>query len=90
MLKEPTLEEVLDQARKLSPLAKLRLIERVAPDLEGELETSRPRASRSVLGLCKDLGSAPSAEEIDEVRREVWGSFRRVEGRGPGLRGGLR
>jgi hypothetical protein len=80
MLKSPTLDEVLHQARKLSPLDKLRLIERVAPDLEKELAPpSTEGRKRSLLGLWKDLGPAPSAEEIDEVRREAWSGFDRAE-----------
>jgi hypothetical protein len=34
-------------------------------------------AGRSILGLCADLGKAPSAEEIDEARREMWAKFPR-------------
>jgi hypothetical protein len=33
----------------------------------------RPRAP--LRGLLADLGPAPSAEEIDEVQREMWASF---------------
>lgn len=80
MPKTVTLDEVLDQARKLSPLDKLRLIERVAPDLEKALEAPQPGRERSLLGLCKDLGPAPSEEDIDEARREAWGGFARAEG----------
>lgn len=77
-----TLETVLEQARKLSPLDKLRLIERVAPDLEDDLRPSHPRTEeRSLLGLCKDLGPAPSAEDIDEAQREAWGGFARIADR---------
>jgi hypothetical protein len=32
---------------------------------------------RGFIGLCTDLGPAPSAEEIDEARREMWTSFPR-------------
>lgn len=32
---------------------------------------------RSLLGLVADRGPAPSAEEIDEVRRELWANFPR-------------
>lgn len=80
MPKTTTLDEILDQARNLSPLDKLRLIERVAPDLEKELEPQRRDKDRSLLGLCKDLGPAPSEEDIDEARREAWGGFTRAEG----------
>lgn len=84
MPKTTTLDAVLDQARKLSPLDKLRLIERVAADLEKHLETElephRMSKDRSLLGLCKDLGPAPSEEDIDEARREAWAGFARAEG----------
>jgi hypothetical protein len=33
--------------------------------------------SRGFIGLCADLGPAPSAEEIDEARREMWAGFPR-------------
>jgi hypothetical protein len=32
---------------------------------------------RGFLGLCADPGPAPSAEEIEEARREMWASFPR-------------
>jgi hypothetical protein len=43
-------------------------------------EAERPAAAttpRSFIGLCADLGPAPSAEEIDEARREMWAGFPR-------------
>lgn len=42
--------------------------------------TDRPengRSPRSLLGLCKDLGAAPGADEVDEIRQEIWGRFPR-------------
>jgi hypothetical protein len=33
--------------------------------------------ARGFIGLCGDLGPAPSAEEIDEGRREMWAGFPR-------------
>jgi hypothetical protein len=72
-----TLEEVLELARQLSPVDKVRLIERVAPEVERALVSPLGRASRSLLGLLKDLGPAPSADEIDGARREAWTSFPR-------------
>ena len=30
-----------------------------------------------LFGLCADLGPAPSADDIDEARREMWASFPR-------------
>jgi hypothetical protein len=43
--------------------------------LEQELEESPPKPKRSLLGLWADLGPAPSVEDIDEARREMWGNF---------------
>lgn len=74
-----TLEEVLKLAKQLSPVDKLRLIERVAPEVEHDLVAGPDRGSRSLLGLLKDLGPAPSAEEIDAARRQAWASFPRDE-----------
>ncbi len=72
-----TLEEVLRLAQQLSAIDKIRLIERVAPEVERDL-TTRPRGgSRSLLGLLKDFGPAPSAHEIDVARHEAWASFPR-------------
>lgn len=70
-----TLEEVLRLARRLSPVDKVRLIERVAPEVERALAARQGGGNRSVFGLLKDLGPAPSAEEIDAARHESWSSF---------------
>jgi hypothetical protein len=32
---------------------------------------------RGFIGLCADLGPAPTAEEIDEARRQLWAGFPR-------------
>ncbi|MEG4057916.1 MULTISPECIES: hypothetical protein [unclassified Microcoleus] len=47
---------------------KLRLIKWMVPERERELVVARPTPRKSVWGLCADLGIAPSAAEIDEVR----------------------
>lgn len=73
-----TLEQVLALARRLPPLDKIRLIERIAPEIEQDLRAGlRPR--KSLLGLCADLGPAPSSEDIAEVRREMWADFPRED-----------
>jgi len=71
-----SLDYVVKLARQLSPVEKVRLIEQVAPDIERELE-KEPAPTRSLLGLLKDFGPAPSEEEIDEARREAWANFPR-------------
>ncbi|MDJ0704421.1 MAG: hypothetical protein QNJ46_14145 [Leptolyngbyaceae cyanobacterium MO_188.B28] len=70
-----TLEQVLLLANQLSVEDQLRLIERIAPQIQKSLATIHPKASRSLWGLCSDLGPAPSAEVIDQVRGEVWADF---------------
>ena len=79
MGKVVTLEEVLDLAKRLSLVDKVRLIERVAPQIERELGAAQPAARKSLWGLCADLGPAPSAEEIDQARREEWDNFPRED-----------
>jgi hypothetical protein len=65
-----TLEEALDLVKQLSPVDKARLIERIVPDIERELMATPPAPRKSLWGLCANLGPAPSAEEIDQARRE--------------------
>lgn len=74
-----TLEKVTELALRLPPLDKIRLIERLVPGLDQVLMPVTPTPRRSLLGLCEDLGPAPSAEEIDEARREAWANFPREQ-----------
>ncbi len=73
----PSLEEVVGLAKQLSPVDKLRLLERVIPDLEATLQAAPQTPLRSSHGALADLGPAPSAEDIDEVRREMLRDFPR-------------
>ncbi len=79
MEKTITLGEILDLVAQLSVVDKVRLIERVAPQIEKELSVKQSTPRKSLRGLCADLGPAPSAEEIDEVRREEWANFPRED-----------
>ncbi len=72
-----TLADVLPLVQQLSAVEKVQLIEAVAPEIERELAAARPASSKSLLGLARDLGPAPSADEIDAARREAWQSFPR-------------
>ena len=74
-----TLHEVFNLAKKLSPRDKIRLIEHMAPEIERDLLSSQPKPRKSLWGLWADLGSAPSAEEIDKARREEWANFPRED-----------
>ena len=73
------LQEVIQLAKELSPIDKVRLIQQLTPDLERELAQQKPQQIKSLWGLCKDLGTAPSAEEIDRSRSEEWGNFPRED-----------
>lgn len=72
-----TLDEVVTLASQLSPEDKVLLIERMASLLKRDFPRSTPRPKRSLYGILADLGPAPSAEHIDEARREVWANFPR-------------
>jgi hypothetical protein len=49
------------------------------PAAENVNASTSPTPRRSLLGLCADLGPAPSAEDIDEARREMWSGFPRED-----------
>jgi len=66
-------------ARRLPPLEKIRLIEQMVPEIERDVLRQRLAKRKSLLGLCADLGPAPSAEEIDEIRHEMWAGFPRED-----------
>ncbi|MEO8611137.1 MAG: hypothetical protein ABI690_24790 [Chloroflexota bacterium] len=73
-------EEILNLSEKLSRQEKFELVERILEELKDiDKETKKPQPRRSLLGLAADLGPAPSAEDIDEARREMWGNFPRED-----------
>lgn len=69
MLETVALNDVVKLANRLSLLDKVRLIERITPEIERDLNAARQTPKRSLWGICAHLGPAPSAEEIDEARR---------------------
>lgn len=72
-----TLDHVLKLAEQLSPLDKVRLIERVAPQLERDLQAIDDRPRQSLRGLWKGIDL--SDEDIAEARREMWSNFPRAD-----------
>lgn len=76
-----TLADILPLAKQLTPLEKVRLIEEVVPDLEASLEAlSTCRVSlQSAYGVCADLGPAPSSEDLDAIRKEMFKNFPRED-----------
>lgn len=59
-----------DQSRTVAELTQALIAD------EGLVE-ARKTPYRSLWGALKDLGPAPSAEDIDEARREAWANFPR-------------
>lgn len=74
-----TFEDVLESALALSPVEKVRLVERLAKTLEVELDAVPKKPKRSLLGLWADSGIAISEEDIAEARREMWSNFPRED-----------
>lgn len=77
-----TFEAVLEQALELPADDQQRLIERITSMLTGKRKASRATAHPakshpSLLGIYRGKGPVPSAEDIDEARREMWGNFPR-------------
>lgn len=72
-----SLDELIVMAEALSPLEKVRLVERVMATLEDDLTEQQKAPLPSLYGLWKDLEVRVSAEDIDEARQEMWGNFPR-------------
>jgi len=66
------LENLLKMTKQLSPLEKLRLVEGVLPDIEAGLQQTEAPVLQSLHGALSSLGPAPSAEDIEAVRREMF------------------
>ncbi len=66
-------DTVLREAEDLSPAEQQRL----ATTLLNKLAALPSTPRRSLRGVLAHLGPAPSAEDIDEVRREMWANFPR-------------
>ena len=79
---QPSIEYVLTLASRLALTEQLQVIQRLAAQLSDATRTlateqSQPQKSRSLRGLWADLGPGPTAEEIDESRREMLANFPR-------------
>lgn len=72
-----TLEETFALVDTLSPLEKVKLMERLATSLEKDIQETKPR--KSLYGLWAHLHVDVSSEDIDEARREMWGNFPRED-----------
>ena len=80
---ELTFEQVLLLAQRLPPADQARLVVRLAPKVEWLLNqiepTIQPMTRVPLRGLLTDLGTAPSAEDIDEAQQEMWPALMKGE-----------
>lgn len=72
-----TLKEVVTLVLKLSPSERARLMEQLDEMLERDLVQQEKKPLRSLYGLWADLDVNISAEDIDEIRRDMWANFPR-------------
>ena len=74
-----TLDEALAIVQRLTPLDKVRLLERVASTLERDLTTNPTAPLQTFKGILAHLGPGPTDEDIAEVRREMMRNFPRED-----------
>ncbi|MBX6313877.1 MAG: hypothetical protein IRY99_13320 [Isosphaeraceae bacterium] len=72
-------DHICELARTPPPQEKLRLVDELVHQLLHEPAAPAKKPFRSLRGALADLGPAPSAEEIDEARREAWTNFPRED-----------
>ena len=77
MEKTVTLSDVLELVEQLSLVDKVRLIQRVAAQIERELPAPPPKPRQSLRGLWKGLDI--TEEDVAEARREMWGNLPRED-----------
>jgi hypothetical protein len=80
------IDDLVLRIRRL-PIAKRKKLDEMVRALEESQPGAGPAttvaeavpkaALRPVRGLLRDLGPAPSGDEVDEVRRELWAGFPR-------------
>ncbi|HMV49253.1 MAG TPA: hypothetical protein PLD20_05895 [Blastocatellia bacterium] len=79
---EITMDQIVNMAKMLKPAEREQLISRLKGLLESSSIKSEPESltpRRPLRGMLADLGPAPSAEDIDEAKREMWGNFPRED-----------
>ncbi len=77
MKKQVTLDEAVQLVEQLSPMDKVRLIEKFSYQIQRELMASRNKPRKSLRGLWK--GSNITDSDIAEVRQEMWKNFPRED-----------
>ena len=77
MTKSITLEEVVNLAKQLSPLDRIRLIEQITPHLKRDLIASPSQPRKSLRGIWKGIDI--SEADITEVKAEMSENFPRED-----------
>jgi hypothetical protein len=72
-----TVDEIVSLAGQLSALDKVRLIERLAPQIAQDLQAKDIQPRKSLRGLWR--GVSTSDQEIEDVRKEIWQTFPRED-----------
>jgi predicted phage-related endonuclease len=72
-----TLNEIVELTKQLSLLDKVRMVEEIDHQIEGELKAFQPRQRVTLRGLWKGLDI--TEEDIAEVRNEMWSDFPRKD-----------
>jgi hypothetical protein len=72
-------EHVRELAMTLTAEEQVALIGDLAAKLQGKFVPPEKKPFRSFRGILKKTGPAPSAEDIDEIRQEVWANFPRED-----------
>ena len=72
-----TLDEAIKLTTQLSLIDKVRLIEKISPQIERELRMTQNQPPKSLRGLWK--GSNITESDIAEIRQEMWKNFPRED-----------
>ncbi|MCC7207751.1 MAG: hypothetical protein IT323_10615 [Anaerolineae bacterium] len=75
----PSWEDVAEQAEALELIDQVRLLEWLSAQIKASLLVEKKAPKRSLYGLNADLGPGPSAQDIDDVRREMLRGFPRED-----------
>ena len=78
-MSETALEQVTQLAMRLSRPERARLAKRLEATLDDPLKRRPNASSRSLYGLCADLGPGPTDAEIEAMRGEAWAGFPRED-----------
>ncbi len=76
---EVSFEQVLQLAQRLPVKEQVRLASRLAPVAIAATNQKDAPFTSTLWGALAHLGPAPSADEIDEARREMWRNFPRED-----------